>query len=162
MTSTMTASGRTEVSGVRDESLRALEQEVGVLIRRVRRVIGVRARAVHPELQPASYPMLGYLANEGPVRASSMAEVFGIDKGAISRQVQHLIELGLVDRSPDPDDGRATLLSASEHGVRRLDEVAAMRRAYLDQRLGDWSDEELAHFADSLGRYNATLGLEDE
>jgi len=142
----------------RDRSLQLLEQEVGVLIRRVRRVIGVRARAVHPDLQPASYLMLGHLAGHGPMRASAMAEAFGIDKGAISRQVQHLIDLGLVDRSPDPADGRATLLAASEHGVRRLDEVAAMRRAYLDERLGDWSDEDLARFAETLGRYNATLG----
>ena len=29
-----------------------LEQEVGVMIRRIRRVIGERARAVHPDLQP--------------------------------------------------------------------------------------------------------------
>lgn len=152
----------TEVSVERDESLRLLEQEVGVLIRRVRRVIGVRARSVHPDLQPASYLMLGYLASHGPVRASAMAEVFGIDKGAISRQVQHLMDLGLVDRSPDPDDGRATLLSASEEGVRRLEDVATMRRAYLDQRLGDWSDEQLASFAETLGRYNATLGVDEE
>lgn len=149
-----------EVSVERDESLRMLEQEVGVLIRRVRRVIGERARAVHPDLQPASYLMLRHLAHHGPVRASAMAEVFGIDKGAISRQVQHLIDLELVDRSPDPADGRATLLSASEHGVRRLDEVATMRRAYLDERLGDWTDEELADFAAALARYNATLGGE--
>ncbi|GGO72516.1 MarR family winged helix-turn-helix transcriptional regulator [Nocardioides deserti] len=152
----------TEVSVERDESLRLLEQEVGVLIRRVRRVIGVRARSVHPDLQPASYLMLGYLAAHGPVRASAMAEVFGIDKGAISRQVQHLMDLGLVDRSPDPDDGRATLLSASEEGVRRLEEVADLRRRYLDERLGDWSDDELADFAGTLARYNATLGVDEE
>ena len=41
----------------RADSLRA-SSEVGVLIRRIRRVIGERARAVHPDLQPASYLML--------------------------------------------------------------------------------------------------------
>lgn len=144
----------------RGESVRRLEQEVGVVIRRVRRVIGERARAVHPDLQPSSYLMLSYLVDRGQLRASEMAEVFGIDKGAISRQVQHLMDLQLIDRSPDPKDGRATLLSASEDAVRRLDEVAAMRRQYLDERLGDWSDEELADFADTLARYNRTLGTE--
>ena len=79
-----------------------LEQEVGVLIRRVRRVIGERARAVHESLQPASYLMLGYVNENGPVRASSIVEVFDIDKGAISRQVQHLIDLGLVERDARP------------------------------------------------------------
>ena len=58
----------------RAESLRQLEREVGVLIRRIRRVIHERARAVHPDLQPASYLCSSWLADEGPVRASAIAE----------------------------------------------------------------------------------------
>lgn len=139
------------------ESLGLLEQEVSVLIRRVKRVIGERARAVHPELQGSSYLMLGYLADHGPLRSSAMAETFDIDKGAISRQVHHLTELGLVDRTPDPDDGRATLVSASTEAVRRLAAVTADRRVWLDQRLGDWSEGELAGLIDVLGRYNRAL-----
>ena len=87
-----------------------------MLIRRVRRVIGERARAVHPDLQPPAYLMLGYVLDEGPIRASELCTVFDIDKGGISRQVQHLVDLGLVDRTPDPDDGRATLISVSDDG----------------------------------------------
>ena len=59
--------------------------------------------------------------------------------------MQHLVELGLVDRTPDPADGRATLLSASDDAVRRLDDVAdAAPATWLDERLGDWSDDDLA------------------
>ncbi|WP_182525752.1 MarR family winged helix-turn-helix transcriptional regulator [Nocardioides dongkuii] len=134
-----------------------LENEVGVLVRRVRRVLGVRARAVHPQLQPAAYLMLAYLDSHGPMRSSAMAEVFDIDKGAISRQVQHLVDLGLVDRTPDPADGRAALVSASGDAATRLAEVASMRRRLLDDKLGDWSEEELGDFAAVLGRYNAAL-----
>ncbi|UMG93738.1 MarR family transcriptional regulator [Nocardioides sp. TF02-7] len=100
----------------RTDALRRLEREVSVMIRRVRRVIGERARAVHPDLQPSTYLMLAYLVEQGPVRASAMSAVFDIDKGAISRQVQTLLDLGLVDRTPDPEDGRATLVSVSEEG----------------------------------------------
>ncbi|MGZ4454352.1 MAG: MarR family winged helix-turn-helix transcriptional regulator [Nocardioides sp.] len=141
----------------RPESLRELEHEVGVLIRRIKRVIGERARAVHPELQPASYLLVAYLAEHGPMRSSAIAGVFDIDKGAISRQVQHLVELGLVDRTPDPDDGRATLVSASEAAVRRLAEVTSERRRWLDERLADWSDEDLGTLVGALGRYNQAL-----
>lgn len=143
----------------RTETLRFLENEVGVMIRRVKRVIGLRARAVHEDLQPASYLMLAWLAEEGPVRASSMAETFHIDKGAISRQVQHLVDLGLVDRTPDPADGRATLVSATDDAVRRLADVVEHRRKRLDEMLGDWSDEELAWFVDALARYNERLNI---
>jgi DNA-binding MarR family transcriptional regulator len=141
----------------RPESLRLLEAEVGLLIRRIKRVIGERARAVHPDLQPSAYLMLGFLADEGPVRASAIAERFDIDKGAISRQVQHLVDLGLVDRTHDPADGRASLVSASDEAVRRMADVAADRRKWLDERLGDWSDADLAGFVDVLSRYNAAL-----
>lgn len=141
----------------RTDTLRELEGEVGVLIRRIRRVIGERARAVHPELLPASYLMLGYVRDNGPVRASAIGQVFDIDKGAISRQVQHLIDLGLLDRSPDPEDGRATLLTASEDAIRRLDQVADDRRQHLADRLGDWSADEMASFTATLRRYNEAL-----
>ncbi len=127
------------------------------MIRRIRRVIGDRARAVHDDLQPASYLMLSWLAEEGPVRASSMVDHFGIDKGAVSRQFQHLVNLGLIERTPDPDDGRATLVAASADAVRRLEDVAAHRRKWLDERLGDWSAEELEDFVKGLERYNLAL-----
>lgn len=141
----------------RAESIRALEHEVGVLIRRVRRVIGERARAVHESLQPASYLMLAYVAEHGPVRPSSMADIFDVDKGAISRQVQHLIDLGLLDRTQDPDDGRATLLSITDDAVRRMADVAQHRRKWLDEQLGDWTDDQLARFVAELARYNSAL-----
>jgi len=139
------------------ESIGRLEAEVGVLIRRVRRVIHERARAVHEELQPAAYLLLAWLADEGPVRASAIAESFGIDKGAISRQLQHLVELGLVTRTPDPVDGRAILVAASEDAVRRMADVAAHRRKWMDEQLGEWTSAELAGFVDTLARYNDAL-----
>ena len=149
----------TEVVASREEALTALETEVGVLIRRIRRVIGERARAVHEELLPASYLMLSYVREHGPLRASAMCAVFDIDKGAISRQVQHLIDLGLIDRAPDPEDGRATLLTVSADRVARLDRVAAPRRAPLDERRADWPADELQAFASSMRRYNDALGI---
>ena len=137
--------------------LRQLEAEVGVLIRRVRRVIGERARAVHADLQPSSYLLLAYVDESGPARASALADSFGIDKGAISRQVQHLVDLGLVERTPDPEDGRALLVAATAEASARLAEVSRHRRKRLDERLGDWDDADLAAFVAALQRYNQTL-----
>lgn len=141
----------------RAESIRSLEHEVGVLIRRIKRVIGERAAAVDQSLQPSSYLMLAYLVEHGAERASAMVELFSIDKGAISRQVTHLEELGLVVRRPDPADGRATLLEATDVAATRMKAVATKRREWMDQRLGDWSDERLATFAAELSTYNTAL-----
>jgi DNA-binding MarR family transcriptional regulator len=141
----------------RAEELGRLERELGVLIRRVRRVIGERARAVHPDLQPASYLMLTYLVAEGPQRSSVVSETFNVDKGAISRQVQHLSDLGLLVREPDPADGRAMLISASPDAVRRMSEIDRDRRRWLDEQLAEWTEEDLREFVSGLGRYNEAL-----
>lgn len=141
----------------RTELLVDLEREVAVMVRRLRRRLGERARAVHPDLQTATYLLLSWVDKHGPVRASAVAESLGIDKGAISRQVQHLLELGLLDRTPDPDDGRATLLSANEDAKARLAEVSDAGRLWLDGKLGDLPDAEIADFVRLLGRYNAAL-----
>ncbi len=141
----------------RAEELGRLERELGVLIRRVRRVIGERARAVHPDLQPASYLMLTFLVAEGPQRSSVVSERFNVDKGAISRQVQHLCDLGQLVREPDPADGRAMLISASPDAVHRLEAVDRDRRRWLDEQLAEWTEADLRDFVGGLSRYNTAL-----
>lgn len=141
----------------RAELLGDLEQEVATMVRRIRRVIRERARAVHPELQSSSFLLLSWLDQQGPQRASAIVEAFCIDKGAISRQIQHLVELGLVDRTPDPADGRATLVSATPDARDRMAADDEERRRWLGARLGEWSDGDLASFVDLLGRYNLDL-----
>ncbi|WP_028659309.1 MarR family winged helix-turn-helix transcriptional regulator [Nocardioides insulae] len=141
----------------RPDSLRQLENEFNILWRRVKRVSAERARMVHPELSGPTYSMLNWLVTEGAARASRLVEIFEIDKAAVSRHLHHLEALGLVDRTPDPDDGRATLIVPTEEAIRRIVEVHEARRQVLEERLMDWSPEDLARFADDLARYNKTL-----
>ena len=89
---------------------------MATLVRRIRRVIMERAHEVHHALQPAAYFILANVAEHGPKRASVLVEEFGIDKGAISRQVQQLVDLGFVERTPDPADGRAMMLGVTDEG----------------------------------------------
>lgn len=141
----------------RYEQLRAIEAEVASLLRRVKRVVGDRARLVHPELSPITYFMLVHVMGAGPLRAADLAEAFGMDKGGVSRQVQHLDDIGLLERRPDPDDRRAQLLAATPDAVRRVEAVNRKRSARFDERLGDWSDADLATFGAMLRRYNEAL-----
>ncbi|MFT4265417.1 MAG: MarR family transcriptional regulator [Nocardioides sp.] len=141
----------------RGEGLRAVETEISSLVRRVRRVIGERANAVHPDLQGLSYLLLGWLGGQGPARASAMVEAFRIDKGALSRQLQHLEELGLVTRSPDPADGRASLVDLTDDARLRLSQVDTEFRKITDERLADWTVAELDDLAARLRRYNDSL-----
>ena len=141
----------------RERVILDLELELSVLVRRLKRVIGERARAVHPDLTPAGYLMLAYMIERGPVRASAVVEAFNLDKGAVSRHVQTLVDFGLATKERDPEDGRAWVVSPTGEGRRRMDEVATERRERLGRLLGDWSDDDLGTFVATLGRYNASL-----
>jgi DNA-binding MarR family transcriptional regulator len=138
-------------------SLRELEHEVGILMRRVKRALAERAALVHPDLPPTSYVVLAWLLEEGPRRSSEIAEAFDLDKGAVSRQVHLLAGLGLVDRTPDPADGRASILTATDEARRRMDEIGVHRLERLDQRLAAWTDGDVADLVATLRRYNQTL-----
>jgi DNA-binding MarR family transcriptional regulator len=141
----------------RDAAFATIESEVGVLLRRVKRVLGERARAVHPDLHPIVFHTLSHVLEHGPLRAARLVEELGVDKGAISRQVQQLVDLGLVERAEDPDDGRASLLVATDDARQRVAAMTRSRRARFESRLGDWSDADLDRLATLLARYNASL-----
>lgn len=143
------------------ESLRRIERELGVLVHRVRRRIARIAGAVHPDLQPAAFPVLLLVVDQEHVHASDVVEHFGIDKGAVSRHVVHLESLGLLTRACDPDDRRAQTIVATELGRARVEAVRAARRKVVAGRLADWSGEDLTDLADLLARYNSSLESSD-
>lgn len=155
--STATDAATVTATGSRNDDLRAIESEVASLIRRVKRVMGERAREVHPELHPMTYFLLTHLTTHGPMRGADLSDAFGMDKGGVSRQAQALVDMGLVERKPDPEDRRAVLLDASEEGRRRLEEMRRSRQDRFDERLADWSDDDLASFAGQLAAYNRAL-----
>ena len=138
------------------EITRALEQELGVLLRRLRKVMEDRAKLVHPDLNYAAYGSLMMLS-QGPHRSSEISDYYGLDKGAVSRMVRHLEELGFIERFPDPDDGRAHLLRLTDAGNARLETVAEERRTGFHERIADWSVSDLKGLVKSLRRYNESL-----
>lgn len=138
-------------------ALRELEHEVGILMRRVKRALAERAALVHPDLPPTSYVVLAWLLEAGPRRSSEIAEAFDLDKGAVSRQVHLLTDLGLIDKAPDPADGRAAILTATDEARRRMDEIGVHRLERLDQRLAEWTDGDVADLVATFRRYNQTL-----
>ncbi len=140
-----------------NQTLQSLEHELLVLLRRIRRVVVERARMVHPDLSPVGYSMLLALQDTGPQRASDLVGLFAIDKGAVSRQVGALLDLGLIERSPDPQDRRAAILALTDEGARRITEVAAQRLREIGERLEAWEPGELETLVSLMSRYNAAL-----
>jgi DNA-binding MarR family transcriptional regulator len=72
----------------------------------------------------------------------------------VSRQVASLVDLGLVDRAPDPDDGRAQVLTPSPEGSARLARIREARRARWEADLSDWPRDDVLALGDLLNRLN--------
>jgi DNA-binding MarR family transcriptional regulator len=102
----------------------------------------------------STYTLLFHLVSGGPRRAGALAECVYVDPSTISRQVDQLVKLGLVERRADPVDGRATLLAATEAGVEIHRRLRASRDRMLAGLLQDWPDEDVARLTELLGRLN--------
>jgi DNA-binding MarR family transcriptional regulator len=125
------------------------------LIRLVRLLERTRAQyqAENPDaVERATYLLLVHLVKDGPRRAGALADAVHSDPSTISRQIGHLVKLGYVERTADPEDGRATLLAATAEGRRVLEENRRLRNERFSQILASWSDADRAALSAMLGR----------
>ncbi|TXR57738.1 MarR family winged helix-turn-helix transcriptional regulator [Quadrisphaera setariae] len=114
-----------------------------------------RAVVGHTRLAPVS--ALAAVAAAGPVRVSEVAELMGLDLSTVSRQVSHLRRDGLVESTPDADDGRSQRLSVTDAGRALLRDERHRMVDRLVERLVDWDDAELAEITALIGRLTADL-----
>ena len=136
------------------EAFGRLEREIALLLRRARVISQGLAAELHPDLDGAAYVLLALLQDLGPLRAGDLVARLGQDKSTVSRQVAKLVELGLVDRTADPVDGRAQVLAPSAEGSARLDRIREARRSRWAADLSDWPTDDVATLAELLARLN--------
>jgi DNA-binding MarR family transcriptional regulator len=70
--------------------------------------------------------------NEGPLRLSELAARLGITAPTASRAVDGLVDLGLLERLPDPDDRRAVRIDVTRTGRKHVEERKARVVAALE------------------------------
>lgn len=126
-------------------------RELFLLIRQVKR----SAERHRPEMivDMAGYHVLAYLNAEGPQRAGEIANAFHSDPSTISRQVSALVKAGLIERKADPGDGRASLLAATDEGVRVIETERRRRARVIASVLGGWSAEDREDLTALLARF---------
>ncbi len=110
----------------------------------------------HASVEVSAYPLLFAVRDEA-ARITALAERVHTDVSVVSRQVRHLEDLGLLAKAPDPDDGRASLVTLTAEGSDLVARVVAGRGHWLAGLLSDWTPEQaesllhhLDHLADSL------------
>ena len=139
----------------RDEAIRAVEGEFVQMISRFRRLIARRADELSPGLLPGAYKVFSTIAQSGPLTASVLVDQLMLDKSQLSRTIGQLEERGLVERSPDPHDRRAQLLSATEEGKARYDAIHASSDSLsMRSKLDEWEVGDIRRLATLLHALN--------
>ncbi len=117
----------------------AEEAVIGLLMQ-----AGRRLRTRHPEDQvdPSTFPLAKQLMFHDAMRLSDLAAAVELDASTVSRQVKQLEDKGMLERTPDPADGRASLIRISPEG--RLIMQAAFRRRFerIKSVLEPWSQRD--------------------
>ena len=140
-----------------EEVLGAIETHIAMLMRlgeASRRSTGLKP---HRALDRAAYVILRHLEQDGPQNVSALAARLNLDGSTVTRQVTALQRDGLVERHPDPRDGRGTVIEPTEKGLTQVNAVRLARRALYDKMLHDWTREERAELARSLERLTTSI-----
>jgi DNA-binding MarR family transcriptional regulator len=113
------------------ESIEALSWGVERFIFQIVRQRGLAGSPEINMLTPTQTLALADVADHGPLRLGSLAQLMGTTDATATRTVDSLEALGLVERVRDPDDGRAVQIDVTPTGRRS----ACGRRARLAQAL---------------------------
>lgn len=96
-------------------------------------LVDVAARSLAELAEDVSAPQyrLLVLIDAGVTRGVDLARDLEVHSSTIARMVERLVAKNLIDRSPDPDDRRANVLSLTPRGSKLVQDVNEHRRRQL-------------------------------
>lgn len=102
--------------------------------------------------------LLATLVRCGPKRATDLAAETYLDLSTVSRQIRSLVDRGLVERTPDPEDRRGVVLSVSPEGLAAYEGYRDQRNDELAGMLQEWPGEDRHELVRLFTRLNDDFG----
>jgi DNA-binding MarR family transcriptional regulator len=99
------------------------------------------------DISPSHLRALRVLMRHGVMRLSELSDHLHIAARSTTEVIDALETRGLLERRPDPDDRRATLVALTEHGTSVLDAIRAARGTETERAFGRLSQTDRAHLA---------------
>ncbi len=120
---------------------------------------GRRLRARHPDdlVDPSTFPLAKQLMCTDAMRVSDLAANVGLDASTVSRQIKQLEAQGIVERTGDPADGRASLVKLSSQGRATMQAGFQRRFKRIQAVLEPWSAKDRALLQQLLTRLATDL-----
>jgi len=124
----------------------AVAARLSIVVGRLNR----RIRSTAHDLSYGQLSALSMIVRLGPLRPGELARMEAITAPSMTRLIANLEEAGFVTRTPDPGDGRAFFVEATDAGANAVLRVRAQRAERLTEVLSDRTDEEIARIASAL------------
>ena len=100
------------------------------------------------------------VARNGPLTLGAVAEIEHVSPPTITKIVEKLEELALIERQSDPQDRRRTLAAATPAGLDLLAEARARKNAILVTRLAELAPADIEKLADALDALDHLAGTD--
>jgi DNA-binding MarR family transcriptional regulator len=114
----------------------------------LRLVIARTARRLRQEaggdLSPSLSAALATIERHGPITPSELAARERVQRPTATRILARLEEIGLVARTPDPQDRRSSLVAITPAGRALMSELRTRKTAFLARRLERLGPEDRA------------------
>lgn len=120
-------------------------------------VVGALKRQAGEREDPATVFLLRHVRAATPRRVSDLACSSRLDVSTVSRHVRQLEDAGLLTRTEDPDDGRASRLQITEPGRLMLERALGARADALTAGMAGWSSADRETLTSLLSRLASTL-----
>ncbi len=114
-----------------------------------------RIRPVGEGLTHAQLSALSSIVRKGALRPGDLARIESIAAPSATRVVAELESQGLVERQADPDDGRSSLVSATDAGLAAVLSARAERARRISVLLAGLDEHELSTVAAALDALEA-------
>jgi DNA-binding MarR family transcriptional regulator len=124
-----------------DEELGAVEEASGLRVALLRIQRQLRSKTAS-DITPSQSSALARIEQSGPVRLGSLADLEGTTAATMSRIIDSLADRHLIERVPDPLDGRASLVRLSPQGGALLHELRARSTEVMRRAMTGLTDEE--------------------
>ena len=120
-------------SSTQTEAASTLAAEMRTVFRKLK--LRLREHGGHSDLTPSQISVVLRLEKDGPATVSSLARAEGMRPQSMSAVVTPLQSSGLVRGTPDPHDGRQTLMSLTPKCLKSIQEGRAARQDWLTARI---------------------------
>ncbi|MSW81145.1 MAG: MarR family transcriptional regulator [Actinobacteria bacterium] len=102
------------------------------------------------ELSYALTSLLFTIGRSEPATASELADSEKVTPPSVSRSLNRLEALGLIDRAPDAHDGRVTRVRLTSKGRKEREDILRSRDIWLSEHLRQLSEQEIANLIAAL------------